>query len=142
MHALLPASTQLGSDRHAHAQPHRSLPLSLPRFAHAAAARRAHAATNPLCNPHPAPSSLPAGGKLMCIARRLKSLADGKAVVATTFASLLPLARQAFGAAGVDAVVLQGSPAERAAVVQQFQTQPATRVLLLAVGTDCAGLTL
>ena len=78
----------------------------------------------------------------MCIARRLKSLADGKAVVATTFVSLLPLARQAFGAAGVDAVVLQGSPAERAAVVQQFQTQPATRVLLLAVGTDCAGLTL
>ena len=79
----------------------------------------------------------------MCIARRLKSIAGGdKAVVATTFASLLPLARQAFGAEGIDAVVLSGSAGERAAAVQAFQTKPATRVLLLAVGTDCAGLTL
>jgi SNF2 family DNA or RNA helicase len=84
------------------------------------------------------------GGKLMCISRRLKTLTPSgdKAIVATTFATLLPLAQAAFRAEGIDAEVLSGPPAQRARAVQNFQTKPRARVLLLSIGADCAGLTL
>ena len=118
-------------------------------------------AASPAPAPAPPPDALPAGvascaaankhlltidgghygGKIMCIARRLKTV-SGKAVVATTFASVLRLGREAFRAEGIDAVVLEGSPAARAAAVGDFVSRPSARVLLLAIGSDNAGLTL
>ena len=80
---------------------------------------------------------------LACCVWRLTTGARAvKAVVATTFASVLRLARAAFREEGLDAVVLEGSPAARAAAVGDFVRRPSARVLLLAIGSDNAGLTL
>ena len=65
-------------------------------------------------------------------------------VVATSLPKLLAAARAAFAAEGFTALVLDGSPSERAAAAAAFVSTPASRVkaLLLNSAADCAGLTL
>lgn len=86
------------------------------------------------------------GAKIATLLRRLRSMPAGdKAVVATSWPRLRPVVADALRAEGIDAVVLEGTPAQMASVVQQFTARGdphRIKVMLLAVGTDCAGLTL
>lgn len=65
-------------------------------------------------------------------------------VVATSLPKLLGAARAAFAAEGLTALVLEGSPSERAAAAAAFVSSSASGVkaLLLNAAADCAGLTL
>jgi SNF2 family DNA or RNA helicase len=68
--------------------------------------------------------------------------AGEKAVVVSSWPRLLDLTARALGEEGVLALVLAGSPGQRADVVRGFRGNPAARVLLLHSTLDCSGLTL
>jgi hypothetical protein len=86
------------------------------------------------------------GAKIATLLRRLKRMPPGdKAVVATSWPRLRPVIASALRAEGIDAVVLEGTPAQMSASVAQFTAKGdphRIKVMLLAVGTDCSGLTL
>lgn len=86
------------------------------------------------------------GAKIATLLRRLKRMPAGdKAVVATSWPRLRPVIAAALRAEGIDAVVLEGTPAQMSASVAQFTAKGdphRIKVMLLAVGTDCSGLTL
>jgi hypothetical protein len=85
------------------------------------------------------------GGKVTALIRRLKTLPVGeKAIVATVWVKLRAIAAAALKAEGIGSVVLEGGISEVSAAIRAFTTRPAgeVKVLLLALGTDCSGLTL
>lgn len=85
------------------------------------------------------------GAKITTLLRRLRSMPRGdKAVVATSWPKLRPIVASALRAEGIDAVVLEGTPAQMADTVQRFCVggRGNIKCMLLAVGTDCSGLTL
>lgn len=65
-------------------------------------------------------------------------------VAAQVWTKLRTMAAAALAAEGIGSVVLEGSLAQVTAAVRSFSTAPPSevRVLLLALGTDCSGLTL
>lgn len=68
--------------------------------------------------------------------------AEGKVLVFSQFTSLLGLVRETLDARGVRYAYLDGGTRDRAAVVAQFQDDPATRTMLVSLKAGGTGLNL
>jgi superfamily II DNA or RNA helicase len=92
----------------------------------------------------PAVAPAAASAKLELFGELLEEIVDGghRALVFSQFTTMLGLLRERIAAAGLDHCYLDGATADRAAVVQRFQANPAIPVFLISLKAGGTGLNL
>ena len=85
-----------------------------------------------------------ASGKLDLFAELLEEVLDGghRALVFSQFVGMLSLLKERLAGEGIDFCYLDGSTADRGAVVEQFQNNPAIPVFLISLKAGGVGLNL